>query len=162
MYSDVTDLLTGNIPAVNPEKYVNDAADEIDSKIGHIYQTPVDVSEQSTATRPARLALKRISNFLASGRLMMAAAAGSQRQEVHAYANQLVAEATKALDAIASGDAVLTGAVRLPGSEESESFTGPQIYNEDKESAVEAFYNRIANPNYVFAYPFGSGEGLVR
>lgn len=166
-YSSTTDLLTGNIPPFvdgADEKYVNDAADEIDSAIGHIYQTPIDVTDvpENPVTRPARLLLKRISNWLASGRLMMAAAAGSQQQEVHQYALKLVNDATEALNAIASGDVPLAGAPRI-GEVGEESFTGPQIYNEDEESAVEAFYNRIANPRYNFVYPLlGSGEGLVR
>lgn len=162
-YSVVGDLLTGNIPTggtVDPAKFVADAADEIDSHIGHIYQTPVDVSETSATSRPARLLLKRISNWLASGRLMMAAAAGSQKTEVHAYANKLVNDATDALNAIANGDVPLAGAVRLADNPESESFTGPQIFNQDDESLVEAFYNRIANPSYAFLptyYPRSGG-----
>lgn len=150
-YSTTDDMLTGNIPApaaglLSPAKFVNDAADEIDAAIGHIYQTPVDMTEEGGVSRPARLVLKRISNFLASGRYMMAAAAGSQLTEIHAYALKLVEDATASLDAIARGDVVLEGAVRL--GDQEESFTGPQIYNEDTESNVEAFYNRVANPNY--------------
>jgi len=168
-YSAVSDLLTGNIPVsgpVDPDKYVSDAADEIDSKIGHIYETPIDVTEGGPLSRPARLLLKRISNWLASGRLLMAAAAGSQKMELNAYANKLVSDATFALDQIASGDIILEGAPRRDGSEEPSS-TGPQIHNLDPESNVEAFYNRIANPNYRYlglGYPVLGGEhgGLVR
>lgn len=166
-YSDVGDLLTGNIPTpatASPEKYVADAADEIDSVIGFIYQTPIDVTEASAVKKPARLLLKRISNWLASGRLMMAAAAGSQKLEVHAYANKLIADATAALNAIASGEVQLDGAVRL--DDPAESFTGPQIYNQDPESTVEAFYDRVANPNYIYPPfcfpPAHPGNGLVR
>jgi hypothetical protein len=39
-YSAVTDLLTGDLPLpsyVSPVKFVDDAADEIDSKIGFLY-----------------------------------------------------------------------------------------------------------------------------
>ncbi|HWI68184.1 MAG TPA: hypothetical protein VNS88_07365, partial [Nitrospiraceae bacterium] len=71
-YSEVTDLLTGNVPTpayLSPQKYVDDAADEIDSKIGFVYETPIDVTYSSSnpVTRPVRLLLKRINNFLASG-----------------------------------------------------------------------------------------------
>lgn len=166
-YSDVTDLLAGNIPtpaALAPARFVSDAADEIDSEIGHIYETPIDVSDASPVVRPARLLLKRINNFLASGRLMMAAAAGSQKLEVHAYANKLVEDAKASLASIANGDVPLTGAVRVGGAPDSESFTGPQIYNKDAESNVDAFYDRIANPGYTYLFgdPFGRSDRLVR
>lgn len=161
-YSATTDLLTGGVPLsgpVNPQKYVDDAADEIDSKIGHIYQTPIDVSESGPVSRPARLLIKRINNHLATARIIMAVTASSQTLETNAYAERLLREATEALDAIASGDVILDGAVRVEGSEGVA--TGPQIHNLDPESYVEAFYNRISNPRYVY-YGFGSGEGLVR
>lgn len=163
-YSVVTDLLTGNIPtpqSLSPAKFVQDAADEIDGEIGHIYETPIDVSEGGPVDRPARLLLKRISNHLASGRLMMAAAAGSQKLEVHAYANKLVEEAKASLAMIASGEVPLKGAVRRDTSEES--FTGPQIFNKDPESNVDAFYDRVVNPGYTF-FPSGLplSDRLVR
>lgn len=163
-YSSVDDLLTGNIPlpsTVSAEKFVDDASDEIDSQIGQIYQTPIDLSDTSTVTRPARLLLKRIANWLASGRLMMAAAAGSQRMEVHAYANKLVNDATAALQAIASGDVVIEGAVRTDAPT-SDLFTGPQIFNKDAESNVDAFYDRISNPNYAYPDLLPNIGGMVR
>lgn len=171
-YSEVTDLLTGNIPfsgPVDPVKFVADAADEIDSRIGHIYQTPIDISDvpENPVARPARLLLKRVSNFLASGRLIMAAAAGSQKLEVNAYAERLVTEALDALNGIASGDIPLAGAPRIEDVPGEVTTTGPQIHNLDAESNVEAFYNRIANPGYTFFPPIGfpvlgNSNGLVR
>ena len=162
-YSAVADLLTGQVPTpsyLDPQKYVTDASDEIDSFIGHIYVTPVDVTEVGTTSRPARLLLKRINNWLASGRLLMAASAGNQKLEINAYAEHLVREATQALNAIASGDVVLAGAIRLVTEEEVA--TGPLIHNVDAESNVEAFYDRIANPAYTFGFMYPSGsDGLV-
>lgn len=162
-YSEVTDLLTGNIPIasyVDPQKFVNDAGDEIDSKIGFIYKTPVDVREvaENKTSRPARLLLKRISNHLASGRLLMALDAGGEDDRVHAYALKLVSDATMALDAIASGKVVLDGAEQ----EDTENIkpTTPLIGNLDAESNVEAFYNRIANPNFPLS-GFGIPEGMI-
>ena len=49
-YSAVTDLLVGDITlgsTVNAEKYVQDAADEMDSKLGFIYETPIDLNAAS-------------------------------------------------------------------------------------------------------------------
>jgi phage gp36-like protein len=162
-YSAVGDLLTGQVPTptyLDPAKYVSDASDEVDSFIGHIYVTPVDVTEMGPTSRPARLLLKRIANWLASGRLLMAASAGNQKLEINAYANTLVADATRALEAVASGDVPLIGAPLLPSEDETQT-TGPQIYNVDAESNVEAFYDRIANPHYHFLFPRNPGGELV-
>lgn len=163
-YSALADLLTGQVPTpsyLDPAKYVADASDEVDSFIGHIYVTPVDVTESGPTSRPARLLLKRIANWLATGRLLMAAAAGNQKLEINAYAAELTRNATEALNAIASGEVPLIGAPRLTTDDETD-FTGPQISNLDSESNVEAFYNRIANPAYSFL-PIRprTSEGLV-
>lgn len=163
-YCLVTDLLTGNIPVpanLEPQKYVDDAADEIDSKIGFVYTTPIDVTSGSEVPRPARLLLKRINVHLATGRLLLAAAAGQEESQLHAYGWSLIKEANGALDQIASGAIPITGADLLPGNEEV--VTAVIVNNLDPESSVEAFYNRIANPNYSFAtlYTTPNGGGLV-
>lgn len=157
-YSAKTDLLTGNIPLpsyVDADKYVADAADEIDSYIGFIYKTPVDVTEQGPTSRPARLLLKRLNNFLASGRLMMAAAAAQEDTEQHAYARRLVGEALDSLKMIAEGKISLDGAEPAPASSDAKQNV-PVILNKDVESNVDAFYDRITNPdnNWVYSGPF--------
>lgn len=161
-YSEVNDLLTGNVPTpayLSPQKYVDDAADEIDSKIGFIYQTPVDVSG-SQVVRPAVLLLKRINNFLASGRLLMAVDAGGEDTQLHAYGLSLVKDATAALDQIASGAIALDGAPKIDTTEDAR-VTSPLIFNEDAESNVSAFYDRLANPNFTYTSP-SSPTGMVR
>jgi len=152
-YSEVEDLLTGNIPMpdyVNKDKYVQDAADEIDSKIGFVYVTPVDISETSDVPRPARLLLKRINNFLASGRLIMAVAAGGEDDRLHAYGWSLVQDATAALNSIASGEIYLKGADPVNVGEDA-IITSIIVDNLDPESNVEAFYNRVMNPTYFYS-----------
>lgn len=151
-YSEVGDLLTGNVPMpdyLSPEKYVQDAANEIDSKIGFLYQTPIDVSTNSDVPRPARLLLQRINNFLASGRLLMAAASGGEDDRVHAYGFYLVQQATLALDALALGDPMLEGAVPIDTGEAA-AITSIIVNNLDPESNVEAFYDRVMNPSYFY------------
>lgn len=163
-YSATTDLLTGNVPVpsyLSPQKFVDDAADEIDSKIGFLYSTPIDiVSVDSTVPRPARLLLKRINNFLASGRLLLAAAAGQEDSQLHAYGWSLIQEATIALNAIASGAITIEGATRIDTGDEA-AVTAVIINNLDPESTVEAFYNRIANPNYSYGNKDWEGNAPV-
>lgn len=168
-YSETTDLLTGNVPTpayLSPQKYVDDAADEIDSKIGFTYETPIDVTDSSSnpVSRPVRLLLKRINNFLASGRLLLAVDAGAETDRVHAYGLYLVKEAEESLYAICEGKVNLEGAELLPTDQAR--VTAPLIKNVDEESNVESFYDRISNPNYVyFPYPCrppANSDGLIR
>jgi len=166
-YSETTDLLTGNVPTpayLDPQRYVNDAADEIDSKIGFVYETPIDITDSSSnpVSRPVRLLLKRINNFLASGRLLLAVDAGAETDRVHSYGLYLIQEATASLDLIAQGKVDLDGAELLPADQAS--VTAPLLYNEDSESNVESFYNRIANPAYVYfpLYVPARTDGMIR
>lgn len=137
------DLLTGDIPLpsyVSPEKFIQDAADEIDSQIGFLYVTPVDISDAGTTSRPVRLLLKRLNSWIATGRLLMAAnAAGG---EIHNYGSRLVREATASVNAIEKGQLVLEGAEKSPLSGD-EQVGAPQWANVDSESNVEAFYTRV-------------------
>ncbi len=142
-YSLTSDLLVGNVPLpsyVDKQKFVDDAANEIDSKIGYIYTTPVDVSDSGPVSRPARILIKRISNYLASGRLLMTVDVTEEKNSVHAYAARLIREATDALTLIARDSITLDGAPRVNTSVRP---TVPLIANLDSESNVEAFYNRI-------------------
>lgn len=167
-YSGTGDLLTGNIPTpsyLDPEKYVTDAADEIDSKIGFLYKTPVVFPQEGedgyVESRPVRLLLKRINNFLATGRLLLATSAAGEDDQLHAYGASLVKDALSALDEIAQGKITLD--IERVESSIGQATT-PLINNVDPESHVEAFYDRIANPHFSFPhvpYPGGS-EGLVR
>jgi hypothetical protein len=170
-YCAVNDLLLGQIPApvgIDKQKVVDDAADEIDSKIGMLYETPIDiVSDPTVPPRPVKLLLKRLNVFLATGRLILAAASNMEDQQLHAYGLSLVSEATTALAVIASGEMVLDGVDPAEGYTPHSST--PLINNLDPESSVEAFYNRIANPSYlyssaetVYAARYGNEQGMVR
>lgn len=152
-YSTTNDLLTGEVPLpayLDPQKFVDDAADEIDSMIGFVYETPVDITEDpgNPVARPVRLLLKRISNFLASGRLLMAVETGSEVERIHQYGLYLVTQATAALVEIKEGKVVLEG---VPAdTDESDAITAPLQYNKDTESNVDAFYDRVVDPSYQF------------
>jgi hypothetical protein len=160
-YCQASDLLTysGSIPApsyLSPQKFVDDAADEIDSKIGFVYATPIDISDVAgnPVVRPARLLLKRLNVNLATGRMLLAADANGEDTQIHAYGWSLIREVVAALNNIADGDITLEGATLVTPNALNNNI--PLIYNKDAESNVEAFYDRVANPNYVYPYPYGT------
>ncbi len=145
-YSAVEDLLKGDIPY--PSRYgdgsgfIAVAADEIDAQIGHLYVTPI-VLPDTPENRPARLLLKKINNFLASGRLITDMAAGGEDRDLHAYGASLIRQAMALLEDICYGKIILPGADRIDAGEGE--YTGPAIYNEDPESLVEGFYQQVSH-----------------
>lgn len=153
-YSDIDDLILGELAKPDNEfcnKYIQDAADEIDSKLGFIYVTPIAISLTDPAVRAGALLIKRISIFLSSGRLVLANAASREEQYLNAYGASLVNDATKALDALASGTMPLPGATLLDSADKGTS--GPIIANVDTQSNVESFYTFASDPSPSRFYP---------
>lgn len=156
-YCTVEDILTGDVrlPAgLDKQKFVQDATDEIDSRIGLLYQTPIDVSDTSTVPRPVRLLLKRLAAHLATGRLILAQAAGGERSRVHAYGEMLIKEVCETLDKIQSGATPLLDVPLVDAGGNLGSL--PLIANKDAESSVDAFYDRILMPDILgsVTYPY--------
>lgn len=149
-YCDETDLLVGNIPTpayIDKTKFVNDAADEMDSYLGLRYVTPIILNEADPEMRPSYLLLKRVNAHLATGRLILAAAAGSEDDNLHAYGQSMVNESLKTLAYLADlGNPAITGATTLEGVGEHE--VGFLVKNADTGSFVDAFYE-VTNPTYV-------------
>jgi hypothetical protein len=150
VYTDADALLLGDIPLpqyLDAAGYISDATDEIDSHIGFVYQTPVDVSDTSTVVRPARLLLRRICTMLASGRILLAISTPTEDTQANAYGLYLVKEATDALHKIAEGQITLDGAALVGGG--TVPSTGPMQYNEDAVSAVDTFYGGLTSPDGI-------------
>lgn len=161
-YCEVVDLQIGDIPTsarLDPQKYVNDAADEIDSKIGFVYATPIPVENGSLTPRPVVLLLKRINSHLATGRMVLAATLISEDQRLNAFGQSMVEEALAAIVQIATLQIPLDG-VPSSGLATGPSPHVPLQYNKDTESAVDAFYDRVVAPSYTFVRPYGSGYGF--
>jgi phage gp36-like protein len=142
-YCAIEDLLLGDVPvskSVDQQKYVNDAADEIDMLIGHRYVTPVDLS---ALQRPGKLLLKRVNVLLATGRLIIAVAAGAEGGRLNQYGSSLVKEALAWLEQIANGGILLEGATL---TDSTNTTSGPSIKNKDTASGVDAFYENVMAP----------------
>lgn len=142
-YVQADTLLLGGIPEraeLDMQKFVDDAADEIDSIIGYTYETPVTNQEGGlplAARSPVLLTLTRINRYLASGRYIMAVAATSEEEELNAYAKRLISEALDALKKIAEGS-VPFDARKIPDGHAQDK--GPRISNAEVASNVDAFY----------------------
>jgi len=160
-YSEVDDLLLGELQAPEQkicQKYVQDAADEIDSKLGFIYVTPITV-DPNGEFRATALLLKRINNFLATGRLILANAASREDQYLNAYGKSLIVEATEAINAFLTGTMPLPGAI--PVNPDATGATGPIINNLDAQSNVESFYAFATDPFPSRFYPDPYPPGVI-
>lgn len=150
-YCVLADLLTGNIPtpaALNAQKFVDDAADEMDSYLGQKYTTPVVLLSTDPAQRAGNLMLKRINSHLATGRLILAVSAGGEDKVLNAYGKSLVDESVAALAELTAGQYVLVGATPLSGDTVVNT-NAPKISNLDATSRVEDFYDMLENPPLV-------------
>lgn len=155
-YAQSDTLLLGGIPAHDDtelEKFVNDAADEIDSILGVVFETPVtNRPDGLPIDRPASLALTRINRYLASGRYIMARAASGEDDNLHTYGARLVREALDALRDMASGK-VIFNARRLSDPEAERK--GPRMSNAEARSNVDAFYGaQTGSDGMMYGAPF--------
>jgi hypothetical protein len=160
-YCEIEDLLLGEIAEPDQEvsqKYVQAAADEIDSKLGFTYVTPI-VIDISGEFRASALLLKRINIYLTTGRLILAFAASREDQYLNAYGKSLVVEATEALNALLTGTMPLPGAILL--NTDTTGATGPIINNLDPQSNVESFYAFATDPFPSRGYPLPYPPGVI-
>lgn len=152
-YSTVADLLIGDLPiggATNPQAFVDTAAEEMDSKLGWLYATPI-AWEGGDGPRHEVLLLKQINNKLASGRLILTLAIAEEGTSLHAYGLRLVTEATTELMLIANGDVDLTATKAESGDVAAQPIPG--VRNYDDESLLLGFEENVLR---------GRGDGLRR
>lgn len=159
-YCEKRDLLLGeiNVPSfIDSDQYILNASEEVDVALCGVYSTPFTMAENSQ-TRPTVLFLKQVTSKLASGRIIMAAAAGAEMSEIHQYGIYLVNEAIESLKQVASGEFILPGATQVDPSPSDTG--GVRIKNVDATSNVEDFYNQIQKqtvpvPYLLGGYPYG-------
>jgi hypothetical protein len=167
-YCEVGDLLLGNLQGrlpsqIDPAEFVKHAAEEMDSKIGFVYVTPINVDPEPDPPLvalpvPQVLLLKHVCAKLASGRIILAAAIGHEDSTVHQYGLYLVREAEVTLMAIANQEVNLAAPtvdsegnpdepVDPPTSIDPMAFV-PGGKNRDDFAAVAAFEDNYMTDNY--------------
>lgn len=152
LYNATSDLLIGDVqlPQGNDgTKYVSQAADEIDSRLGFTYATPFDVSDSSTMSNAARLMIKMLSIHISSGRAMMDLGTSGENNLPNPYGKYLLDQAEAILLLLVEGRIVLDGAQPVNGGPDNTEFSSRVlISNVDPYSMVEAFYGWAAKPSY--------------
>lgn len=146
-YAQVGDLRLGNIPLPadpKPQRAVDQAAEEIDAAIGFKYVTPIVIPDGTPTKAAVESLLKEINVFLASGRLVMELTAGTENASLNAYAKYLIDQAVEVLKQIKSGEIILDGAPPVNAGDVIQS--GPVHINQDTDSSVDGFYDKLSNP----------------
>ena len=142
-YCEEKDILIGDTTPVDGivTKHVNQAAEEIDAMIGHLYTTPV-----VTGATHTMLLLKNINTKLATGRYFAAMNRGNEG-EVNVYAMSLIKEAMGEIQRIASGQIILRGA-ETPATNDPtiDDSRAPTLIQADTESGVKEFYGFVQTP----------------
>lgn len=141
-YAEPDSALLGGIPVHNPDvlnSFFVDAAEEIDSSIGTVYEIPVTKAADGSALSPVTtLILKRINRYLASGRYILSVASAGEDDGLHAYGLSLVREAQASIAAIATG--TLDFDAKRVATTTSDNRKTPAILNAEARSNVDAFY----------------------
>lgn len=160
-YSDPEDVLVGTdfaLPSDDTvERFVKDAAKEIDSRLGFRYKTPlkftrvvngsltyVDPDDPGTYT-PSYLLISRLSNFIASGRYILAATSPEENLAIHQYGNKLLRDAEAILSQITSNRADLE-IEELP-TDTNETPFGLMVKNRERRSFIQSFEDQPTNYN---------------
>jgi hypothetical protein len=149
-YCGVNDLLLGDLlvaGTVDKNVYVQNAADEIDAAIGVKYATPVNLD---LLARHSELLLKNVNVYIATGRLCLALAAGSNN-DLNSYGLRMLSEGLEWLCRIRDGATPLDGDPSTINPDTATTSTGPKIINEDELSGVEAFYANAMRTTSPFA-----------
>ena len=145
-YCTEDSLLIEGLPlstVVNPQKYIDLAADEMNIILGQVYNIPI-VYDDTPDNLQTKLFLKQVNSWLASGRMIIAATASNESTQLSAYGRQLVNGALKALNDLVGGGGSLPGvqfsAIYLSVTDRVLQF------QQDETSHVIDFENRFYGP----------------
>lgn len=161
-YSTVDDLLTGDTRidgVIDTNAFVNAAADEMDSALGFIYETPIVLAD-TPINRPTSLLLKLINNYLATGRIILTISRSAEDNSLDALGKYYVNTALNRLNMIVEGKISLVGATRI---QDESTPKGPEIFNAEPDSLVDMFYGNFnpSNPGYYSGYPYAPRPGVT-
>lgn len=156
-YSSTEDLLVGDLawsPRLPPSKFVDGAAEEIDTKLAVLYKLPLEKDGLPLSVNSWELRLlKQINNKLASGRAIMAFSVSSEDTAVHAYGSSLVREALSELMLVANGE-LLLDAQRVDSTVTVSAMSRvPETINHDEESLLLGFENTVLKGKPWYSRP---------
>lgn len=133
---------------VNLDAFVQNASDEMDSKLGFLYEVPF---VQAHFAPWVWTLIKQTANKIATGRLLLALNSGGEASAENAYGAGLLKEGLTALQEMVTGSMVLPGATPV-ASPSSTDGNGPTILVADQFSGVDTFYSNVMDPPLVPPY----------
>lgn len=157
-YSGVDDLLLGDLvfgPGVDRQKFIDQAAEDMDAKLGFVYRLPLTPRVVANANYGSgagdwkllplheQLLLKGINNKMASGRLILTLDISGEGTALHGYGWQLVRDSTNELLMLSNGDVFLSAQPVHADVLGVADVRTPGVTNEDDESLLLGFENTV-------------------
>ncbi|MDN5746334.1 MAG: hypothetical protein L0H31_14625 [Nocardioidaceae bacterium] len=142
-YCDAEDVMLGDIQvprSASVEDYIRSAADEMDSWIGQVYKIPIQFDAMNPAHAADVLLLNKLNAHLATGRLLLMAAAGHADGHLQAYGKALIDDVQKELARITAGRTEIEAGELIKEDPNPLDMSPIQATNRDSTSLVGQFY----------------------
>lgn len=173
-YCAATDLLidksTPLPPSTDPGFYITSSSSYIDARLALVYQTPIALDATTAGYETDAALLRTICAHLASGALILAISAGTERYSVHAYGKQLIERGEAMLQQVIDGILGLSSVPRIPSSPETVP-VGPLVGHGTSFNMTDGYYHNFepygitpgrVRPDIEGDWPFDPGIGYVQ
>lgn len=153
----------------DPGFYITSSSSYMDARLAVSYPTPlvIDATQEGSETDAALLST--ICANLASGALILAVSAGSERHSVHAYGKQLIERGEALLQQLLDGTLNLTTVERKPSYPEVAP-VGPLVGHGTSFNMTDGYYHNFEphgitpgrmRPDEEGGWPFDVGTAYV-
>lgn len=157
MYCGPNDLLIDKstpLPmSTDRGSYISAASAYMDSRLAAAYPTPLVLNPAADGAEADASLLRTICTHLASGALILAVTAGTERHSLHAYGKYLVDRGEELLVQLLDGDLDLVSVERLPDYKDIRP-TGPIVGHGTSFNMTDGYYHNFE--------PYGFTPGRVR
>jgi len=117
------------------------ASNELDSKLGVRYVTPIVASVSDPVQQPTAYWLSTVTAMIAAARFMLSTAAPGSQETANNYGVYLLATAEGLIKEVISGQRDLIGIIEV--GDTGQKYKGPAIINEDAYSQVDVYYDNF-------------------
>jgi|SRR6187431_2194660 len=117
------------------------SANELDSKLGARYVTPIVASASDPVQQPTAYWLQNVSSMIAAGRFMLSTSAPGSQDTANNYGMYLLNMANAAISEVLTGQRDLVGIAEQ--GDTGQEFKGPAVINGDAYSQVDLYYDNF-------------------
>ena len=126
----------------DPGFYITSSSHYMDARLAVSYPTPVTIDATKEGAETDAALLRTICANLASGAIILAVSAGTERHSVHAYGKQLIERGEALLQQILDGDLGLTTVARKVSYKEVGP-VGPLVGHGTSFNMTDGYYHNF-------------------